>query len=113
MLSIFDAGIAPKQLTGQTFKVSYRIAPLSICRSEKGKACFIWQVLEHSGVIILPHPKWFRKHTWAERKKNADGKTYKTTHCGFGDYVERVINIRVSKFLTDQNYSTFTLEVSK
>jgi hypothetical protein len=111
---------APTKLT-----VRYKVAPLSICRQEKGNICLIVDVIDKPCVVILPVPYWFRKKKWKKYIRVDDqqtgsnngsrGLTYskvKVEERGVWNYVDAVVLDRVAGMLKKRKLAGFTLEIA-
>jgi hypothetical protein len=111
----------------QAIRILYKVAPISIARQEKGKACFIFQAAGESGVIIVPYPKWFKRYKWVRfvecgekiSSTSSGGKgqpvaytRYRREERNFWNYIDAVILDFVSKHLSEKNYSPFRLEIA-
>jgi hypothetical protein len=94
------------------FSVTYKVAPLSISREEKGELALVFSVLDHGGVIVIPMPKFFREMTWKKNIMSEDGKRVKETlERNYWNYVDSVVIEWVSKKLRELNYAPFELRI--
>jgi hypothetical protein len=109
-----------------TLTVKYWVAPLSICREEKGNVCLLVDVLDKTCVLMLPVPYWFREKTWkrytfdggqeTSSTNGARGLSYKKVKVeerDMWDYVDAVVLDRVAKMLKRRKLAGFNLILAK
>jgi hypothetical protein len=71
-------------------------------------------VLEHNMLLVIPMPKWFRKHTYKSITKVegiTKGAKFITVEKTVWDYVDHVVITKVFNYLVELGYGYFELSI--
>jgi hypothetical protein len=102
-----------KQITASASppRLTYNVYYQELPSLEPDSIRLRFEVLEHSGVLTLPVPYWFRHHTWKRTEKYLEGKIekVKTEDRNFWSYVDAVLKHYVAEYLAAQDHKNFVL----